>query len=144
MSGLIPVAGSFSPMGDRVWRDVQPEGRSLAGIVAAVPDLPPWFEDFGTVCVDGTPVPLAYWSRRPGENTLALVPKANAAKPVWVTLHVTPQGGQGGKNIISIVAAVALVAVGSFITGGGLAIASGPFAGLFASGSTSAFQPMRA
>lgn len=134
----VPVAFSAHPMGGDPWRGVAAEGQSLAAIVAAVPNLPAWFEDYGTVCVGGHPVPRAYWSRRPAENRLSLIPKARAHDPVWITLHIVPQGGRSTKSIVSIVAAVALVAVGTFITGGGLAGLGGLAPGLFGAGSASA------
>jgi hypothetical protein len=138
-SPSVPVA--YRPpfaFGAMPWRDARPHGESILEIVRSVPNLPREFDSRGIVCINGEPVPRELWSyTRPKQTTDNL--------PIAVTLHFplgSPGGGGGGssaKSIIGLVAAVALIAVASFITGGGAAIFLGyGSAGLFAAGSTSA------
>lgn len=129
----------FGRDGD-TYRGAAPEGTTLAEIVASVPDLPLAFWEFGQVCINGDVVPRHLWGR--------VRPKANIeGRPVVVTMHLAPFGGGGsskkggsGKSIIAVVAAIAIIAVASFISAGGLAtLAPGLFsASLFGSGTIGA------
>ncbi len=136
MNAMVPVAYVGNPFSGDVWRDVMPEGRTLAEIVASVPGLPDRFHDFGTVVLHHRgreqPVPRCYWAK--GHLSKNLWPKADAVHPVTVCLFMAPgKSGGGNKSVLALVASIALVAVGAFITGGGLAVG-----GLFLSGSLSA------
>jgi len=121
--------------GSTPYRDLRVGGETIAEIVRSVPRLPDMFESRGVVCINGEEVPREMWSRvRPKVSTGEL--------PIAVTLH-WPLGNLGGSNsgksIIALVAAIALIAVATAITGGAAAVFTGfGEAGLFAAGSTSA------
>lgn len=112
---------SFAPVVRRL-----PEGETLAGMRARMHGLPDDFDARGTICLNGHPVPRAAWGM--------IRPKAGAVTEV--TFHARPLGGgeDGGKQILALVASIALTAVTGAIVGGKFATASG----LFAKGSTSA------
>ncbi len=109
-----------------------PDNLTLAEIIAAVPDLPDAFHRHGQVTLEQGGkvwvVPPCHWAR--GRVTAALRLKATTAPAVVIRLHHTPAGGRGkgGKSVLAIIASIALVAVGTFITGGGLAPLLGSFA----------------
>jgi hypothetical protein len=133
---VIPV--TYRPpfaFGARPWRDVRPHGETILQIVQSVPDLPPWFMSKGTVCVNGEPVPRNLWPHvRPKAATEAI--------PVVVTLHWAPgnPGGGGGntrKSIVGLVAAIALVAVATAISGGALTPESAALTGVLPLGAGS-------
>lgn len=102
-------------------------GSTLLQIVEHVDGLPESFMDHGTICINGEAVPRALWG--------SIKPKpAAGGVPVGVTLHMPLRGGGGGgggrgggKQIIALVAAIALAAA-SF----GIATFGVP--GLFAGG----------
>ena len=106
--------------------------QTLAEIIAAVPDLPDSFHRHGMVTVEQgdrvSVVPRHYWAR--GAVTCQLRLKADSARPVTIRLHAAPSGGRGKglKSVLAIVASIALMAVGGFIVGGGLAGVLGGFA----------------
>jgi hypothetical protein len=104
---------------------------TCAEIVARVPNLDTrLFLADGTFCVNGEVVPRDMWHR--------VRPKAN--RDLCVTLHMPIRGGGGGggggKDVIRVVAAIALVVVATAITGGAAAGLFG--AGTFAAGSIGA------
>lgn len=109
-----------------------PEGETLARMVARMPDLPEDFGERGVVCINGTPVGRPLWGM--------IRPKPGAVTEI--TMHYPPMGGggDGGKNVLAIVASIAFMVAGGWIAGGGL-ISSGLVApgGLFAAGSVSAY-----
>lgn len=94
------------------WRYLKP-GETLLGLRRQMPDLPPDFDRFGTICVNGHAAPRALWD--------AIRPKAPAVTEI--TFHFPPRssGKDGGKNILALVASIALTVVTGFIAGGGLA-----------------------
>lgn len=96
---------SFEPVVRRM-----PEGLTLADLARRMEGLPDDFMARGVICVDGQPVPRALWH--------AVRPKSAVTE---VTLHAPPQGGEnGGKQILALVASVALLAVTSGIAAGGV------------------------
>ena len=111
------------------------DGLSLADLRRAMPVLPPDFDDRGVICVNGHPVRPALWGM--------IRPKpAFGGVPIEVTFHAPPMGGgggkEGGKNILALVAGIALTALTGFIAGGGLAAKLGFSARLFGAGSIGA------
>jgi hypothetical protein len=123
-----------------IYKDLREAGDTLFDIVASIPDLPHGFHKHGIVKLNGETVPRHYWSL--DYFKLHLWPKSNGLLPIMITLHLAPTGGgsKGGgsqKSLLSLVATIALVAAGSFITGGGLALTLGGTS-LFAAGSFSA------
>lgn len=119
-----PVVFARKPFGGDLYKAVMPEGNTIKQIVKSVPDLPLRFEEYGEVCINGDIVPRALWHR--------IRPKANTDQtPVVVTLHLAPAGGLGGgkgksggggKSIITTIAAIAIIAVASFVSAGGLTV----------------------
>lgn len=111
---------------DGLYRDLRPHGQSIAEIVASVPGLPAGFATRGVVCVNGEPVARAFWPY--------VRPKAGSEfMPVAVTLHLPLAGGRGVKNVLALVAAVALIAVTNGIASGALLAGITGGAGLGAS-----------
>lgn len=105
------------------------EGPTLFELVAGIPDLPAGFMERGDVRVSGHLVPRHLWPFvRPKPSTSGL--------STYVTLHLAPRGsgeGQdGSKNIIGLVAALALTIATAGIAAGALAGLGGVFAGLTA------------
>lgn len=95
-----------------------PDGLSLLGLRRTMPGLPEGFDDHGVICVNGVEAPRALWG--------AIKPKASVTE---VTFHMPPRGGEdGAKNILSIVASIAITVATGFIAGGGLATQGGWFA----------------
>lgn len=108
-------------------------GMTLAEIVSGAPGIPEYMLECCTVAVNGEPVPRVWWdSVRPREGTFA--------DPVIVTIHPPALHGGGGgggtKQVLTIVASLALVAGTAFIGAGGLATYLGASASLFGSGGT--------
>lgn len=131
---MISVAASLTPFGGRVWHGCARAGASIAEIVAEVPVLPVRFEAVGIVCVNGEPVPRAMWA--------FVRPRVDGPVPVAITLHAPLHGGGGegggggsGKQILQIVAAIALIAATAFVAAG---FGAGIAGGWLAAGSTSA------
>lgn len=130
--GAIPIAWGTSPFaaygGGEVYRDVRPAGMTIAEIVETVPGLPASFATAGTVCINGQPVPRALWAR--------VKPRADTPVPVAVTLHMPlgfGGGGAGGgsnstKSVLAVVAAIAVIAAATLITGGALSFLGPAFA----------------
>jgi len=107
-----------------------PEGSTLLDIRNLIGELPNTFDEFGSICIAGHVVPRALWgSVRPR-------PRTHDGAVVEVSFHATPAGGGDGdgKNILALVASIAITAATGFIAGGGLATAGG----LFAKGTVSA------
>lgn len=107
-----------------VHRMALPQGLSCAEIVAQVPDLDTRaFLEMGTFCVNGEVVPREMWH----------LVRPKSRNDVIVTMHMPIRGGGGGggKDVLRIVAAIALVVVASAITGGAAA-------GLFGTGTLAA------
>lgn len=99
-----------------------PSGLSVFDIVQRMDCLPDNFHDVGVVAVNGEIVPQTMWP--------FVKPRANTAeRPVAVTFQVRVQGsgrgaGGGGKQVIRIVAALALTIATAGIAGGALGSAS--------------------
>ncbi|MDF2140863.1 hypothetical protein [Paenirhodobacter sp. CAU 1674] len=104
-------------------------GVTLAAMRAQMHGLPDDFDAMGVICINGHVVPRAAW------GMVKPKPVANGV-PVEVTFHAAPRGGgdNGGKNVLALVASIALVAVTGFIGAGKFATAGG----LFRAGSMSA------
>lgn len=110
-----------------------PEGQTLAELRADMACLPPDFDARGVICINGRRVQREAWH--------LIRPKAIAnGVPVEITFHAPPMGGggkEGGKNILAIVAGIALTVITGFIAGGGLATKFG-FGAAFAKGGVGA------
>lgn len=112
-----------------------PEGLTLAELRAQMPCLPHDFDDRGVICINGRRVYRSAWH--------SIRPKAqHNGVPVEVTFHAPPMGGGkeggGGKNILALIAGIALTAITGFIAGGGLATKLGFSAKLFGAGTVGA------
>lgn len=92
-----------------------PEGLSLHDLAARMPGLPDDFGQRGVICINGHRTPRDLWA--------AIRPKATAnGVPVEVTFHAPPAGGgeDTGKQILALVASIALLAVTSGIAASGV------------------------
>lgn len=120
---------AFTPTVERL-----PHGLTLAEMAARMPGLPDDFATDGVICLAGHPVPRALW------HAVRPKPALPNGCPVEVTFHAPILGGGGGegggKNILSLVASIALVAATGFVAGGGLATRFG--LGAFAQGTVAA------
>lgn len=107
------------------FRMVAPPGATLAEMIAAVPDLPPGFFDWGEVRVDNDPIYRDYWHRyRPLET------HRSTGAPIVVTLCLPPPQGGRGKQVGALLASIVLaVATGGIASGAILGGASGSLAG---------------
>lgn len=97
-----------------------PEGETLAQLRARMPGLPPGFDAHGVICIDGHAVPRALWG--------AVRPKAAVTE---ITFHAPARGGGNGKkNPLATIAAIALTVVtGNIAAGKLLGGVSGAIAG---------------
>jgi hypothetical protein len=115
MKGQLAVYREFGSLKAPEFRYL-PEGMTLAQMRAEMPCLPHDFDSRGVICINGKPVYRSAWGR--------ITPKASHnGVPVEVTFHAPPLGGGkegGGKNILAIVAGIALTALTGFVAGGGL------------------------
>jgi hypothetical protein len=113
-----------------------PEGLTLAELKSQMTCLPHDFDARGVICINGRPVYRQAWA--------AIRPKAvHNGVPVEITFHARPMGGGGGKegggkNILAIIAGIALTAITGFVAGGGLASKFGLSAKLFGAGTIGA------
>ncbi len=101
-----------------------PADAPLAEILAAVPNLPDRFWRFGVVHLERggktSVVPKNFWALK--DKSQALRVRVDAENPVVIRLYLAPSGGGGNgtKSVLAIVATLALLAVGTAITGGAL------------------------
>ena len=133
-SKQVPIVWKGTPFSGAVGSGTRPEGMTILEIVKSLDALPPWFMQAGIVCIDGHEVPRHWWPR--------VRPRARLDREVIVTLHIRLTDGDGegggGKNVVATVAALAVIAVATFVSGGGLApvlgpsFAAGQFGALFA------------
>lgn len=110
-----------------------PEGLTLAELRARMTCLPHDFDARGVICINGRRVYRKAWG--------SIRPKvAHNGVPVEITFHAPPMGGgkEGGKNILAIVAGIALTAITGFVAGGGLATKLGFSAARFGAGTVGA------
>lgn len=113
-----------------------PEGLTLAELRAQMSCLPHDFDSRGVICINGRRVYRNAWH--------VIRPKAeHNGVPVEITFHAPPMGGGqgdggGGKNILAIVAGIAITAIAGFVAGGGLASRFGLSAKLFGAGTVGA------
>lgn len=136
-AAALPIAFTPGFHAGPVWRGAMPLGLTVAEIVARVPVLPRNFGETGVVCIDGAPLERWQWINGVEIDTWSMTrPKARADGGCRITLHMPLQGGKL-RSVLSLVATIALVAVGAWITSGGLFL-GGALGGLFAAGSTSA------
>lgn len=89
-----------------------PEGETLDQMRRRMRGLPEGFAEHGVICLNGHPAPRALWG--------VMTPKAPAVTEV--TFHCPPRGGGGdsGKMIVSMVAAIALTIVSGGIASGAI------------------------
>lgn len=97
-----------------------PDGKTIEELISMVRDIPDNVWSNGRAAIGGTEVPRSWWSRVRIKSGTAL------------SLTIYPKGGGGDtKEIISIVALIAVIAAASFVSAGALA----PFLGAgFAAG----------
>lgn len=112
-----------------------PEGLTLAELRSQMTCLPHDFDSRGVICINGRAVYRKAWG--------SIRPRAqHNGVPVEITFHAPPMGGGGGegggKNILAIVAGIALTAITGFVAGGGLASKLGFSAKLFGAGTVGA------
>ncbi|WP_296584212.1 hypothetical protein [Xanthobacter sp.] len=133
----VAYGGPFMGVHGRFYAE---HGPTIGELVALTPDLPAGFDRYGEVRISGHIVPRELWCWvRPKPSASGL--------PTYVTLHMAPRGpggssgGDGGKAIIGIVAALALTLATAGIASGFLAGATGAAltGGLFASGGALSF-----
>lgn len=95
--------------------DLWPQGLSVAEIVSRAACLPADFATRGVVTIDGEPVPRTMWPHvRPKAGTAA-------GRTIHVTFHApVREGGRGGKQILAIVAAIALTFATAGIASAGI------------------------
>ena len=123
----IPVHARFDPF-EAITTSYQVEqGRTITEIVSAAPNVPDWFWISGTVRINGHVIPRELWTR--------VRPKCSVIqRPIVVTIHGAVLSGGGGstKNIVTTVAAIALIAGATLVSGGvlGPAAAGGIGTGL--------------
>lgn len=133
MTGQLAVYREFGSLKAPEFRYL-PEGLTLAELRAGMTCLPHDFDARGVICINGRKVQRGAWH--------LIRPKATFnGVPVEVTFHAMPMDGSkegGGKNILAIVAGIALTALTGFIAGGGLATKFGLSAKLFGAGSIGA------
>lgn len=99
---------------DEPQRIVAEDGRTLAEYAEMVDGLPGAFWQSGSIIVDGYDVPRELWMRaRPRGDRQVLI----CLPPL--------DGGDGGKNPVAVLAAVAVLALTAGIASGGIAIAFG-------------------
>ncbi|MES2753774.1 MAG: hypothetical protein V4659_03840 [Pseudomonadota bacterium] len=112
-----------------------PEGLTLADLRASMSCLPHDFDARGVICINGRRVERSAWRMIRPKPSLHGV-------PIEVTFHAPPLGGgggkEGGKNILALVAGIALTALTGFVAGGGLALKLGFSASLFGAGTIGA------
>ncbi len=110
----------------------QQPGRSIeAAIDAFTPALPPEFRRRGRICLNGHEVPRTAWA-------LVRPKPPRPGRPVELSFHLPPQGGEGGgKKIFAFIASIALSLATGFVLNGGLATKFGLTA--FTAGSTAAY-----
>lgn len=136
-AAALPIAFTPGFHAGPIYRDVMPLGLTVAEIVARVPVLPKDFGETGVVCIDGAPLERWQWINGVEIDTWSMTrPKARADGGCRITLHMPLQGGKL-RSVLSLVATIALVAVGAWIATGGLFM-GGALGGLFLGGSTSA------
>lgn len=130
MTGQLAVYREFGSLAAPEFRYL-PEGSTLAEMRALMTCLPHDFDARGVICINGRAVYRSAWG--------SIRPRARwNGVPVEVTFHALPMGGgkEGGKNILGIVAGIALTAITGFVAGGGLATKFGLTA--FAKGTVAA------
>ena len=94
---------------------------TIADIVDALPDAEV-VRRYGVVYIDSGEVDRALWS--------LVSPKDGHG----VFIAIPPQGGGNGKNIFALIATLALMAIATFISGGGLALLAPSLATTFGTG----------
>ena len=96
---------SFSPQVRHL-----PDGSTLAEMRNLMPGLPDDFDARGVICLNGQPVPQAAWP--------LIRPKPTVTE---VTFHYRLQGGgEGGKNVLAVVASIGLTLISGGIASGQL------------------------
>jgi len=105
------------------YQEERPAGETLLEIARSVPNLPDVFFRRGVICINGHEIEREAWHLvRPKPNT--------HEKPLAVTMHLAVQGGGGGngggsKQVIAIVAAIALTVATAGIGAGALGTLTG-------------------
>lgn len=133
MMGQLAVYREFGSLKAPVVRRLR-EGTTLAEMRAQMDCLPHDFDARGVICINGRAVYRNAWH--------VITPKASHnGVDVQITFHMPPLGGGGGegggKNILAIVAGIALTALTGFVGAGGLA-KLGMSASLFGAGTIGA------
>lgn len=112
----VPIMYRPHPIYQDMYCGAVNSGQTILEAIESIPDLEDRFFDVGIVRMNGDIVPRAMWQH-------VRMKPYDDSKPVVLTMHMDPAGGisKKVKNIILIVAAVALVAATGFIGAGGLA-----------------------
>lgn len=107
----------FQLMRPNVW--YFDEGLTLADVAGRIRGLPEGWprHKHDMICINGTPIPRPFWGGvRPKPSRPGL--------PIEVTFHAPPMGGggdsSGGKQVVSLVASLALLTVSGGIASGSL------------------------
>lgn len=115
MKGQLAVYREFGSLKAPQVRHL-PEGLTLAELRQRMTCLPHDFDARGVICINGRKVQRGAWH--------LITPKVQVdGVPVEVTFHAPPMGGggkDGGKNILAIVAGIAITALTGFVGAGGL------------------------
>lgn len=129
--GFVSIAYAKQLLTHDVWQGVTHEPKlTVAEIIRLVPSLPDRFWTHGIVCINDTIVPREMW------HVVRPKPFTSDGVPVVVNMLMAPGRGAKGtstKNIITIVASIAVLAAATFITGGGLSVLA---PGIFAAAGT--------
>lgn len=122
--GTLPVVSRpdlFTPQWDHL-----PAGLSIAEIIASIKNLPADFKRCGVVTIDrkdgmgSQEIPRAMWPY--------VRPKASGPVEIIINLWLPPEGPEV-RQIVALVATIAVIAAAAFVTGGGAAFL-GPLLGL--------------
>ncbi len=109
------IAYRSAPFTGRFHQAALPQGLTCAEIIATVPDIDTRrFLESGIFCINGEVVPREMWA--------CVKPKAR--KDIIVTMHmpILGGGGEGGsKDIIRLVASIAILVVATAVSGGAAA-----------------------
>lgn len=123
-----------TPFSDAVKQGPVPDDITLLELAHKI-DVPERFFEFGTICIDGHEIYRIHWGR--------VIPRANIERSITITFHLPLHGGSLG-SVLKIVATIAIIAIGTFISGGALApllgsaFAAGTFGAAIAAGVFSA------
>lgn len=109
----IPVTFKRSPLQSGVEQHYVRQGQTVDEILRSIPNMPHHIWTHGIVRIGDWEIPRDRWK--------AVRPKSHKHLVMLVGIRLSGGGGDGGKDTFATIAAIALLAVGTFITAGGLA-----------------------